>query len=154
MIAQLQNGPRRRNLIIEEQDEDSLQNAQRELEHLEHGKILLKGVHEAKRRPQVVEVHEGVNEAVDPCAKKCGSIADTKVQEQAPDKPDCHMVIQMQERELVAFLAQHHEERVKHVEKLRDVVHHDPELDAPAVLAIDVKEVILKERKEPNSHES
>ena len=152
MIAQLKDGPRGRNLLVQKQDKDSLQDAQAELEHLKHGQVLLERVGEAKGCPEVVEVHERMDKAVNPCPEKRSAISNAEMEKEAPNEPNGRVVVNMKERELVVLLAEHHEIRVEHVEKLGHVVYEDPELDRLAVLAVDVKEIVLKERGQSDGH--
>ena len=119
-----------------------MEDARGELEHLEHGEVLLEGVAEAEGGPEVVEVHEGVDEGVDPGAVEGGTVAVAKVEEHAPDEADGEVVVHVEEGELLLLLAEHHEDRVEHVKELGEEVREDPELDVGVELTADVEDVV------------
>lgn len=96
MVPELQDGPRLGNVAIKREDKNCLQDAERELHHLEKGEIFFQRILQSKGCPQIVEVHEGMHKGINPGTKEGSPISDTSVQQQPPDHADRQVVIHVE----------------------------------------------------------
>lgn len=134
-------GNRRGIVVSSEANQERVDDAESELEHLELSEVDLKGVFETEGREEVVAVHESVNKRVDPGAEVGSSVTNTVVQQTAPNNTDGGVVVDVQEGELLVFFAEDDEDGVEHVEEFGQVVSEDPELDRGVEFSIQVEDV-------------
>ena len=125
----------------DKRNQNGVEDAESELEHLELSQVDLQGVFEAEGREEVVTVHQSVNEGVDPGTEVGSTVTNAVVQEATPDDANGEVMIDVQEGELFVLLAENNEDGVEHVEELGEVVAQDPEFDVSGEEAVDVEEV-------------
>jgi hypothetical protein len=130
-----------------------MNDAKSELEHLELCQVCLQRIFESKRGEEVVTVHEGMDQRIDPGAEVSSAVAHAVVEKAAPNDADSCVVIDVEEGELFVLLAKDDEDGVEHVEELGEVVSEDPELDGGVELSVDVEKVgELKEEGKHSDH--